>query len=179
MRAAASIAVAVTIAALTCAPLAAQRADSTVVGSWSGTAPITVPWTVTRSLAIRLDIRDDGSVTGAIGDAQLVDGRIYTESRVVRALRLARQYAIEGQLSGCVIRAEGMYREHVRLSIDRTGETITGDLQTSGSYEGKPSDLKLTAKDFVLQRVPRAVASDRRPVRPVEAAFTAPATTPR
>ena len=158
MRNAISCAVAFTIAALTCAPLAAQRADFAVVGSWSGQAPITVSWTVQRTLTVRLDIEDDGSVTGAIGDARLLDGRIYPENRVVRAIGLARQYAIEGKLNGCLIRAEGVLRDRVHLSLDRSEQTLTGDLRTSGSYEGRPSDLILTAKGIVLRRVERIAA---------------------
>ena len=162
MGTAASCAVALTIAVLARAPLAAQHADSALVGSWKGQAPITVPWTVQRTLAVRLDIHEDGSVTGTIGDAQLRDGWIFSESRVVRALQLARQYAIEGSLIGCLIRSEGVLRARVHLSFDRSGDSLTGDLRTSGSYEGKPSDLILTAKGFVLQRAERAISRDAR-----------------
>ena len=163
MRTAASCAVALTIAALTCAPLAAQRADSAVVGSWEGQAPITVSWTAQRELTVRLDIEEDGSVIGTIGDARLLDGRIYTESRLVHALHLAHRYAIEGRLNGCLIRAEGILRERVRLSLDRSGETLVGDLQTSGSYEGRPSDLILTAKGLVLRRAKHRTAAAHLP----------------
>ena len=151
------------LAALTCAPVGAQRADSAVVGSWSGQAPITVPWTVQRTLAVRLDIKEDGSVTGAIGDARLLDGRIYPENRVVRAIGLARQYAIDGKLNGCLIRAEGVLRDRVHLSLDRSEQTLAGDLRTSGSYDGRPSDLIVTAKGIVLRRVERIAA--QRPTR--------------
>ena len=162
MRYVASYVAAFSLAALTCAPLAAQRADSAVVGSWKGEAPITVSWTVHRALAVRLDIKEDGSVTGTVGDAQLLDGRIYSESRIARAMQLARHYAIEGRLNGCLIRAEGILRDRVRLSLDLTGQTLTGDLQTSGSYEGSISDRLLTASGFVLQRVDRTIARARR-----------------
>jgi hypothetical protein len=81
---------------------------------------------------------------------------------------LARQYAIEGRLSGCLIRAEGVFRDRVRLSLDRSGQTLTGDLQTSGVYEGRPSDLILTAKGLVLQRAERAVAYEQSRSEPVK-----------
>ena len=181
MRTAVSCAAAVIIAALTCAPAAAQRADSALVGTWSGQASITVPWTIQRSLAVRLDIKEDKSVTGTIGDAQLLEGRIYAESRLVRTLRLARQYAIEGILNGCVIRSEGVFRDRVRISLDWSGRTLTGDLQTSGSYEGRPSDLVLTAKELVLERAERAVARQQPRNASVEPGGTIAArdTTPR
>ena len=182
MRSLVSCAAALTITALTAAPVAAQRADSALVGSWSGQAPLTVSWTVQRSLTVRLDIKEDGSVTGTIGDAQLLDARIYAESQVARAIRLARQYAIAGRLNGCLIRAEGVLRERVHLSLDVSGQTLTGDLQTSGSYEGRPSDLMLTAKGIVLHRVERSIASNRRQEKAASAAhdrvIAACATTP-
>ena len=162
MRSTVSCAAALTLAALTCAPIAAQHADSAVVGSWRGEAPITELWTLQRALSVRLDITEDGGVSGMIGDAQLLEGRIYSESRVVRVLRMARQYAIEGRLNGCMIRAEGILRDRVRLSLDLSGQTLIGELQTSGSYEGAPSDRLLMAKGLVLHRADRAVARDRR-----------------
>jgi propanediol utilization protein len=181
MRSAVSCAVALTIAALMGAPLVAQPADSAVVGSWSGEAQITVSWTAQRALGVRLDIKKDGSVTGTVGDAQLPDGRIYSESRIARAMRLARQYGISGRLNGCLVRPEGILRDRVRLSLDLSGQTLAGDLQTSGSYEGTPSDRMLTAKGLVLHRVDRAIASDRRQEPPAtqREVIAERATTPR
>ena len=72
-------------------------------------------------------------------------------------MRLARQYVIEGSLSGAIIRAEGIERERVRLSLDRSGQTLAGDLQTSGSYDGSPSLLMITARRLVLHRGPVAL----------------------
>ena len=76
-------------------------------------------------------------------------------------MRLGRQYAIEARLSGALIRAEGIHRDRVRVSLDQSGETLVGELQTSGSYEGGPSDLLLTAKGLTLHRVGRDIALHR------------------
>ncbi len=158
MRTAASFVIAIAILPLTCASLAAQRADSTLLGSWSGQAAITVPWTVQRTLPVRLDIKADGRVTGSVGDAQLLDAWVTLDSPVARALRLARRYAVAGRLSGALLQTEGIQRDRVHISLDRAGQTLTGDLQTSGSYEGSPAELPLTAKGLVLQRVERAIS---------------------
>jgi hypothetical protein len=163
MRTTASFAAALAIAALTCAQAAAQRVDSALVGSWSGQASIAVPWTVQRTLSMRLDITEDGSVTGAIGDARLLDGRVAPGNVVARAMHLERRFAIDGRLSGALIRAEGIQRDRVHVSFDRAGPTLVGDLQTSGTYEGGPADLVLTAKQFELQRVAPAVVHAPQP----------------
>jgi hypothetical protein len=163
MRTTASFATALAIAALTCAPAAAQRADSALVGSWSGQASISAPGIAPRTVLVRLDIKEDASVTGSIGDAQLVDARLILDSRIARAMRLGGRYAVNARLSGALVRADGVQRERVHISLDRRGPTLVGDLQTSGNYEGNPSELVLTAKELVLQRAAPPVS--RAPAR--------------
>lgn len=163
MRTTASFATALALAALTCAPAAAQHADSAIVGSWNGQASIAVPWTIQRTLPVRLNIMRDASVTGTIGDAQLADAHVALDSKVARALHLGGQWAVDGRLSGALIRTESIQRERVHISLDREGQTLVGDLQTSGSYEGGPSELLLTAKNLVLQRKTSPVTLAPRP----------------
>jgi hypothetical protein len=143
--------------ALTQSPLGAQQFDSALVGRWFGHAELSVSWTVQRALDVQLDIQPDGSVSGTIGDAALADAHVYADSRVARALRLGRAFAIEGRLGGPLIRAEGVQRERVRLSLDRVIERMVGELQTSGSYDGPASNRILTAR-VALERVGDVVA---------------------
>jgi hypothetical protein len=177
MRITASLAAALALAAA--AALGAQRADSALVGSWTGRAEITVPWTAQRELAVRLDVQDDGQVSGSLGDARLTGARIFTESRVARAMRLSRQYAVEGSLSGALIRAEGVVRDRVRITLDHTGETLTGDLQTSGAYDGPPSGRILTATRLLLHRADRAIALEPAGAAAPSARVSRPAPSPR
>lgn len=143
-------------------PMRAQRPDSVMVGSWVGRAQITVPWTLQRELAVRIAIRDDGSVSGTIGDAQLVDGRFASgRGPVGRALRRGREYVIDGRLWGSVIRSAAVQRARVRVPLDWTGQTFEGELQTSGTYEGSPADLILSATGLVLRRAGAAISLRR------------------
>lgn len=80
-------------------PLQAQRADSARVGHWSGRVELTVPIAQQRELGMQLDIQVDVVVTGRIGDALLADAHLYRDLRVKQALRLGRQFAIDGHLS--------------------------------------------------------------------------------
>jgi propanediol utilization protein len=155
----------VTVALLAGTPTAArpQHPDSSMVGTWAGSAQITVPWTMQRDLAVRVTIRDDGSVSGTIGDAQLVDGHFANARGIVaRALRIGREYCIEGKMSGMVIRSEAVQRATVRMSIDWKRQTFEGELQTSGTFDGTPEDLILTAEGLVLKRA-EGIVSVRRP----------------
>ena len=137
----------------------AQRIDSAMVGVWVGRAQIAVSWTQQRELAVRVGIRDDGSVSGTIGDAQLIDGR-FANARgpVGRALRVGREFIIGGRLSGPLIRSEAVQRASVRLSLDWKGQTFEGELQTSGTQEGSAEDMVLSATSLVLRRADTAVS---------------------
>jgi len=131
--------------------------DTAALGRWQGRAELTVPWTIRRTLDLRLDIHPDGGVSGTIGDAMLADARIYRDSPVAHALGLARDYAIEGRLDGAIIRPEGVLRDRIHLSIDCAGDRMTGQLQTSGIYDGPISGRVVTAR-VVLERVGAVVA---------------------
>ena len=181
MRTTASFAAALAIAMLICAPsAAAQRADSAVVGSWSGQASITVPWTTQRTLPVRLNIMGDASVTGTIGDAQLLDAHVALDSRVARALHLGRQFAVDGRLSGALISAESIRRDRVHITLDRSGSTLIGELETSGTYEGGPSELVLSARGLVLQSAAPPVAhAPQHTARPTRAIVAASVPSPR
>src|SRR5512139_2634300 len=97
------------LASLPAVPARAQQLDRALVGDWSGTARVTVDWTLRREIAVAVTIREDGTVTGRIGDAQLRNGRIRTNRSVVaRAMRLGTDYVIEGGLAGPIIHAEAI-----------------------------------------------------------------------
>lgn len=144
MRTAASFLASFALVALVQLPLHAQRADSALVGHWSGRVELTAPIAQQRELGMQLDIQDDGVVTGRIGDALLADAHLYRDLRVKQVLRLGRQFAIDGHLVGPVIRRESVSRELVHLSLDRQGDRLTGYLQTSGAFEGEPGDRMLS-----------------------------------
>lgn len=142
----------------------AQHMDSAMVGSWSGRALVAVPWSRQRELAVRLLIRADGSVSGTIGDAQLIDARFASaRGPAGRALRIGREFAIAGGLSGQVIRSEAIQRATVRLSLDWKGGTFEGELQTNGTPEGSSADMALSAASLVLRRADTGVSLDSRP----------------
>ena len=137
----------------------AQRVDSAMVGAWVGRAQIAVPWSQQRELTVRLLVRDDGSVSGTIGDAQLIDGRFASaRGPAGRALRIGREYTISGALSGPVIRSEAVRPKEVRLSLDWKGQTFEGELQTSGTQEGSSAGMALSATNLVLRRASPAVS---------------------
>ena len=159
MRTLASSLLSFALLALPSATLRAQQAaDSITVGRWVGRADITTTWTTRRTLDLQLDVQPDGMVSGTIGDAVLADARISRGNRLAHAIGRGRDYTIDGRLSGAIIRAEGVQRERVHISIDCVNYRITGDLQTSGEYKGPISGRLLTAR-VTLERAGANVAS--------------------
>ena len=156
MRALASSLLALALIAFTRAPLQAHAPDTGTVGRWFGRAELLAPW-AQRELGVQLDIRPDGGVSGTIGDAVLVDGRVFPDSRIARSLGLARALAVEGRLSGSIMRTAGVHRERVHLTLDRVLDRMVGELQTSGTYDGPVSTRVITAR-VTLERVGAVVA---------------------
>jgi hypothetical protein len=143
-------------------PAQAQRPDSAMVGAWSGLAHITVDWTQQKMLAVRVSIYADGSITGTVGDAALIDARMRTNRTVLeRAARLGSDYIIEAELGGAIIRAEGIQRASVRIPLNWKDGVFSGSIATSGSYDGGRETMKLMASELVLRRALPIISSIR------------------
>jgi len=143
-------------------PAHAQRPDSAMVGAWSGMAHITVDWTQQKMLAVRVAIYADGSITGTVGDAALIDARMRTNRTVLeRAARLGSDYIIEAELGGAIIRAEGIQRASVRIPLNWKDGVFSGSIATSGSYDGGRETMKLMASELVLRRALPIISSIR------------------
>ena len=131
----------------------AQRPDSAMAGRWEGRARMSVPFSTRSDLAVSLVIAEDGTVSGTVGDATLVGARLATARGAMgRALRIGREYMIEGALSGSLVRSEVMQRGRVVISLDWKNDTFVGELQTSGTHDGAPESQVITATGLVLHR---------------------------
>ena len=124
-----------------------------LAGYWEGQAQITVAWCRQRTLPVKVDIHPDGSVTGAVGDAKLVDGR-FEQNRgwLGRRLNLETDYIIVGNLEGPIIAGEGIVRERVRIPLDFAGGVFKGGVNTSGSNFGGKARMWLAAMSLQLVR---------------------------
>lgn len=150
------------VLALSAAPATAQRPDSALVGTWEGTARISVDWTRQQQIAVRVSITRDGAVAGTIGDAGLNAGRIFdNRGALSRALRVGPQWVIEARLAGPLIRAEDIQRESVRISMAFNAGALEGALETNGTEEGGKEGMKLTASGLVLRRATPLVSTIR------------------
>jgi hypothetical protein len=129
----------------------AARADESVVtpamaGHWEGRAHVIVTWCQQTNLAVVLDIAPEGSVTGKIGDAALVNGR-FKRNRgwLGRKLHMWTDYIIQGDLAGPVVAAEGITRSGVNVPLTFTNGMFKGTVHTTGWEVGGKEHMILTA----------------------------------
>jgi hypothetical protein len=124
-----------------------------VVGKWTGTATIAVNWTKQRQLPVTLDIAADGSATGTVGDAKLVDAKLKPDrGELFRKLGWARDWMIEGKLEGDVIAAEQIHRDGATIVFDKKADgTLFGGVATTGNEVGGKESMKLTAGGMTLR----------------------------
>ena len=140
-----------------CLVAGAQAAENVVtppmVGDWRGSARIVVIWTRQTNLPVNVRISSDATVTGQVGDATLLNGRL-SKNRgwIGRKLNLATDYIITGDLSGAVIAAEGIKRDRVLIPVNFTGTNFTGGVHTSGSKMGGKEHMILSAGGLKLRK---------------------------
>ena len=101
--------VALAVASILAVPAigASQVATPMMVGRWEGEGNIVVDWTKQRTLAVNIVIFADDKVTGTVGDATLVNGRLLRNRGWLSAMmHWKTDYIIEATLEGPIIRAE-------------------------------------------------------------------------
>ena len=124
-----------------------------MAGVWCGSARVVVNWTVQKHLGVSVSIDPAGNVSGQVGDAQLVGGRLKTNRGPIgQMLRLKTDYIIIGNLKGPIIAAEGIRRTRVTMPLTWTRSTFEGALHTDGRMFGGKDAMGLTAFDLVLRR---------------------------
>ena len=124
-----------------------------MTGHWEGNARIVVNWCEQPSLHVAVDIHLDGSVTGTVGDARLVNARLErNRGWIGRKLNLATDYIIRGELDGPVVAAENFVREGVHIPLNFVGGDFSGAVHTTGSKFGGKDRMILTAMSLELKR---------------------------
>lgn len=126
-----------------------------LIGHWEGSARIIVDWCSQQQMQVSIDVHPDSTVTGKVGDATLVNGRL-TNNRgwLGRKLNLATDYIVRGDLTGSLIPAEGITRTAISIpfSFDAAAGSLIGGLHTDGSPFGGKRAGMLSAASLTLIR---------------------------
>jgi len=124
-----------------------------MVGHWEGTAHIVASWIDHTSLPVKVDIHADGHVTGAVGDAKLTDGHIYSNRGWLgRQSNSATNCVIAGGLDGPIVAAEGITRSSVGIPLTFTNGIFVGQINTHGTLWGGKKSEGFVAQDLKLVR---------------------------
>lgn len=140
--------------------MVAQGAEKVVTeamaGHWEGSAQVIVIWCQQTNLPLAVDIREDGTVTGKIGDATLTNGRLKrNRGWLGRKMNLGTDYIIMGELRGAIVAREGIIRSRVNMPLNFRGGSFVGGLHTSGSKLGGKERMILSATGLSLNRATR------------------------
>lgn len=130
-------------------PARAATLDDAMAGRWSGTAKIVVNWTTRQTLAVDVTIARDGTVTGTVGDAKLMDAKLVKNRKL---FGLGADYVIVGKLDGDIIAAEKIRRSAVKFPLHWVDGRFRGGLQTSGAWFGGKEKMILTAGGLELEK---------------------------
>lgn len=129
--------------------------DAAMTGRWEGRARIVVAWCRQPTLPVAIDIHRDGRVTGRVGDADLVQGRLArNRGWLGRQLDLGTDYRITAELRGPLVAAEGISRASVSLPLNFADGSFTGGVHSSGSKFAGKAGGTLSASSLKLNRRP-------------------------
>ncbi len=124
-----------------------------MIGHWDGNGRIIVTWCEQTNVAVALQIKDDGTVSGKVGDATLENGRIErNRGWIGRKLNLKTDYVITGRLSGPIVASEEITRSAVSMPFNFRNDAFVGGLHTSGSKFGGKEKMILSATSLSLRR---------------------------
>jgi len=138
-----------------------QVATASLIGRWAGVADVSLDWTKQRTLPINIVIGANDQVTGTIGDATLIHGRLLkNRGWIARTMQIKTDYIIQADLDGPVIRAESIQRDMVEIPFNSRDGRLVGSVNGSSYKIGATAPPALVAK-FTLIRAPELIICDR------------------
>ncbi len=117
-------------------------------GHWTGKGKVIVSWCGHKTLLFYLKIEKNGKITGRIGDAKILKGKIYSNFLGV----LNGDYVIEVELSGFLVKKEKIKRKKMKIMVDLKGDYLVGGFRSSGLKIGDKGSMALAGTDLVLKR---------------------------
>ena len=129
-----------------------DRIPAELTGSWIGDGRVIVNWCDAERIDIALEIDQDGSVNGRVGDARLINGQLGpNRGGVGRTLNVKTDWIVTADLEGQLIDAEDIQREGVKLPLNLVEGELRGGLHSTGSHLGGKDTMVFTAADVVLK----------------------------
>ena len=111
------------------------KAPPELVGRWIGDAQVLVFWCNQKTIALDVAIDEGGRVSGSLGDAAITSGVVIPRTSRVLTTRwlFPTEYFIRTELSGPLVKAEGIFRDSVTLQVSRLEDgRLVGGLHSNG-----------------------------------------------
>lgn len=142
-----------------CPPGAGQASDGradfdgALIGTWKGDGKIIVNWCNRKTLSFELLIDSHGNVSGKIGDADIHRGKMEPNRMIYRWLG-NREYVIQAELSGHLVKKEAIQRNSIRVFLDFENPDLVGGFHSSGSKFGGKKKMILSGLSVKLTKIP-------------------------
>lgn len=122
-------------------------------GAWVGEGSVNVDWVRRRNLSVALDITTDGSVTGRVGDARLVEAHVRSNrSQLGRDLGWWTDWVVEGRLEGELLADEEFIAQRVQIPFDFVAGRLEGRVHAEGAFLNGRRGGRLDAIEMTLVR---------------------------
>jgi hypothetical protein len=141
--------------ALVLAPLSLCAQETSLAGRWTGFGDVIVTWTRARTIIADIVIADDGTVSGTVGDAKLLEARLKkNHGRLASMMGWKTEYIIEAKLDGPILRDEGLVRASVNMPLNLDAGRLQGSVATNGKPYGGFEKESFVAKVTLSRKTP-------------------------
>ena len=124
-----------------------------MTGEWKGEAQSIMTWTKTKKIKVTLQISEDGSVHGNVGDAKLVKGKFKKNRGAIgKKLNIKTDYIIRGELQGAILKSEGISRKQISIPLNYKEGVFTGGFATNGKKFGDKKTGILSASNLTVKK---------------------------
>ena len=125
-----------------------------LTGQWLGNTHVIVQWSQTKTIPVNLNISSDGSVTGKVGNAQLVGAKLISgRNNLMRSIDWGRDYIVKADLDGNIVAAEKIHRDRINIIFDLVDGKLVGGTHTSGLWIGGKNSMVFSTTNLILEKV--------------------------
>ena len=115
-------------------------------GHFSGKAEIIVSWCKLDSLAFDLFIDDSDIVSGSVGDAKIIKGKVKKNTFG------STKYIIEAELDGYIVKKENIKRKSIKIPFNYIENELIGGFGTSGTKFGEKDKMIMSGMNMILMK---------------------------
>jgi hypothetical protein len=136
-------------------PVRSPEVPNHLVGKWEGAVRPGVIWVEAKSIPVTVAIKQNGEISGMLGDATIVNGTVIDRTKTFLGKVMDhRGYIVQVKLQGNIIDAEQIHRRSANIFfLDfKDGEWQNCSFHSSGTEIGGKKMMVLTSCKTVLRK---------------------------